>query len=102
MTNSVSEEQGRLVVKLHGEVDLENAGDGRKTFLDCIARKRDARAAFPAGPISNAPAPPAAGRGGPVSPERWRAGVPPLPIATLLSATIGIMLAIQSLYSLGL
>ena len=41
MTNDVSEEQGRLVVKLNGEVDLENAGDVRKTLLDCIARKRD-------------------------------------------------------------
>ena len=41
MTNSVSEEQGRLVVKLNGEVDLENAGDVRKTLLECVARKRD-------------------------------------------------------------
>jgi len=34
--------------------------------------------------------------------EMMRFGIAALPIATLMSATIGLMLAIQSLYSLGL
>src|SRR3972149_451980 len=41
MTNSVSEEQGRLVVKLNGEGDRDNARDVRKTLRECRARRRD-------------------------------------------------------------
>ena len=40
-TEAIREEQGRLVVELDGEIDLERAPKVRKTLLDCVARGSD-------------------------------------------------------------
>ena len=41
MTTAVTEQQGKLVVALEGEVDLEHSAAVRKVLLDCVERKRD-------------------------------------------------------------
>ena len=41
MTNSVTEEHDRLVVKLDGDVDLEHSPAVRTTLLDCVRRDKD-------------------------------------------------------------
>jgi anti-sigma B factor antagonist len=41
MNEMVSEEFGKLVVRLDGEVDLDRSPAIRKVLLDCIARKMD-------------------------------------------------------------
>jgi anti-sigma B factor antagonist len=41
MTEIVSEESGKLVVRLSGEVDLDGSPAVRKILLKCIARKKD-------------------------------------------------------------
>jgi anti-sigma B factor antagonist len=38
MTNTVSEQSGRLVVGLEGDIDLEHAPAVRKLLLDAVAR----------------------------------------------------------------
>jgi anti-sigma B factor antagonist len=38
---SVSEQGGRIVVALEGEIDLENAPKVRRALLDCLKRKLD-------------------------------------------------------------
>ena len=38
MTNDVTEEQGALVVRLEGDVDLEHAPSIRTLLLDCVKR----------------------------------------------------------------
>ncbi len=40
MGNELTEEQGRLVLKLEGEVDLEHSPAVRKLLLDAVARRR--------------------------------------------------------------
>lgn len=41
MNELVSEQDGKLVVRLEGEVDLERSPAIRKTLLDCITREMD-------------------------------------------------------------
>jgi anti-sigma B factor antagonist len=41
MTNIVSEELGKLVVRLKGEVDLDCSPVVRKLLLECVSRERD-------------------------------------------------------------
>ena len=41
MTDAIREEQGRLVVALGGEIDLDRAPEVRSLLLDCVARGRD-------------------------------------------------------------
>lgn len=41
MGNELTEEQGRLVLKLKGEVDLEHSPAVRKLLLDAVARRRN-------------------------------------------------------------
>ncbi len=41
MTNAVTEQAGRLVVKLNGDIDLEHAPEVRTLLLDCVARDKD-------------------------------------------------------------
>lgn len=41
MTNSVTEESGKLVVKLTGDIDLEHAPQVRVLLLDCVGREQD-------------------------------------------------------------
>lgn len=41
MTNAVSEEAGRLVVKLNGDIDLEHAPRVRELLLECVGREKD-------------------------------------------------------------
>ena len=41
MTNAVTEEAGKLVVRLSGDVDLEHAPQVRKLLLDCVGRDKD-------------------------------------------------------------
>ena len=38
---SVKEEQGRIVIALAGEIDLENAGEVRKALLASLKQKKD-------------------------------------------------------------
>lgn len=38
---SVKEEQGKIVVALEGDIDLENAGDVRKALLSSLKQKKD-------------------------------------------------------------
>lgn len=38
---SIKEEQGRTVIALSGEIDLENAGDVRKALLAALKHKKD-------------------------------------------------------------
>lgn len=38
---SVKEAQGRIVIALSGEIDLENAGDVRKALLTALKQKKD-------------------------------------------------------------
>lgn len=39
--SSVKEEQGRVIIALSGEIDLENAGDVRKSLLAALKQKKD-------------------------------------------------------------
>ncbi len=41
MTNAVSEEAGRLVVRLNGDIDLEHAPRVRELLLECVGRQKD-------------------------------------------------------------
>ena len=41
MTNAVTEESGKLVVKLTGDIDLEHAPRVRQLLLDCVGREMD-------------------------------------------------------------
>ena len=41
MNELVSEELGKLVVRLEGEVDLDRSPAVRKVLLECVARKMD-------------------------------------------------------------
>ncbi len=41
MNSPVSEEPGRVVVRLAGEVDLEHAPGVRRLLLDCVGRGKD-------------------------------------------------------------
>ena len=41
MKEAVREEQGRLVIELGGEIDLDRAPEVRKLLLDCVGRGRD-------------------------------------------------------------
>lgn len=41
MTEVIRDEEGRFVVELDGEIDLERAPALRKTLLDCVKRGRD-------------------------------------------------------------
>ncbi len=41
MTDAVTEEAGKLVVKLSGDVDLEHAPRVRALLLDCVGRDKD-------------------------------------------------------------
>jgi len=41
MGNELIEDQGRLILKLEGEVDLERSPAVRKLLLDAVARRRD-------------------------------------------------------------
>ncbi len=41
MSNQVTETQGKLIVSLQGEVDLEHAPTVRRLLLDCVRRKKD-------------------------------------------------------------
>ena len=41
MSDAVREDQGKLVVELDGEIDLERAPQVRRLLLDCVARGRD-------------------------------------------------------------
>ncbi len=41
MTDAIREEQGRLVIELGGEIDLDRAPELRKRLLDCVGRGRD-------------------------------------------------------------
>ncbi|WP_374653902.1 STAS domain-containing protein [Dongia sp.] len=38
---SIKEEQGRIVIALEGDIDLENAGEVRKTLLANLKQKKD-------------------------------------------------------------
>jgi anti-sigma B factor antagonist len=38
---SIKEEQGRTVIALSGEIDLENAGDVRKALLAALKHRKD-------------------------------------------------------------
>lgn len=38
---SIKEEQGRIVIALTGEIDLENAGEVRKALLSALKQKKD-------------------------------------------------------------
>jgi anti-sigma B factor antagonist len=38
---SIKEEQGRIVIALTGEIDLENAGEVRKSLLAALKQKKD-------------------------------------------------------------
>lgn len=38
---SIKEEQGRIVIALAGEIDLENAGEVRKALLNALKQKKD-------------------------------------------------------------
>lgn len=37
----IKEEQGKIVIALEGEIDLENAGEVRKTLLNSLKQKKD-------------------------------------------------------------
>lgn len=41
MTNTVTEEKDKLIVRLQGEVDLEHATGVRKLLLDSLGKMRD-------------------------------------------------------------
>ena len=41
MTNAVTEDSGKLVVKLTGDIDLEHAPKVRELLLDCVGREKD-------------------------------------------------------------
>ncbi len=41
MTNSVTEQAGKLVVRLNGDIDLEHAPEVRGLLLDCVGRDKD-------------------------------------------------------------
>ena len=41
MSGEVREEQGKLVLALEGEIDLDNAPEVRRLLLDCTARGSD-------------------------------------------------------------
>ena len=41
MTSTVTEEAGKLVVKLNGDIDLEHAPRVREVLLDCVGRESD-------------------------------------------------------------
>ena len=41
MTNCVTEQAGKLVVKLTGDIDLEHAPQVRELLLDCVGRDKD-------------------------------------------------------------
>ncbi len=41
MTNAVTEDSGKLVVKLTGDIDLEHAPQVRELLLDCVGRDKD-------------------------------------------------------------
>ena len=41
MTSTVTEEAGKLVVKLNGDIDLEHAPRVREVLLDCVGRETD-------------------------------------------------------------
>jgi anti-sigma B factor antagonist len=38
---SIKEEQGKIVIALEGEIDLENAGEVRKALLNSLKQKKD-------------------------------------------------------------
>ncbi len=46
MTNAVTEESGKLVVKLTGDIDLEHAPQVRGLLLDCVGREQDVMVDF--------------------------------------------------------
>lgn len=37
----IKEEQGKIVIALEGDIDLENAGEVRKTLLNSLKHKKD-------------------------------------------------------------
>ena len=41
MTETIREEQDKLVVSLAGEIDLDRAPEVRRLLLDCVGRGRD-------------------------------------------------------------
>ncbi len=41
MSNDIREENGKLVIRLEGEIDLDRAPQVRRLLLDCTARGRD-------------------------------------------------------------
>ncbi len=41
MTDTVTEDSGKLVVKLTGDIDLEHASHVRELLLDCVGRAKD-------------------------------------------------------------
>jgi anti-sigma B factor antagonist len=41
MTNAVTEDSGKLVVALTGDIDLEHAPGVRELLLDCVGRAKD-------------------------------------------------------------
>jgi anti-sigma B factor antagonist len=41
MTGNIQEQQGRLIVMLDGDVDLNRAPEIRRLLLDCVARGQD-------------------------------------------------------------
>ena len=41
MTSTVTEEAGKVVVKLNGDIDLEHAPRVRELLLDCVGRETD-------------------------------------------------------------
>lgn len=41
MSNTVTEQSGKLVVELHGEVDLERSPPIREMLLGCVEREKD-------------------------------------------------------------
>jgi len=38
---SIKEEQGKIVIALEGDIDLENAGEVRKALLNSLKQKKD-------------------------------------------------------------
>ena len=41
MTATISERNGRVLVNLLGDIDLEHSGDIRQVLLDCVGRGAD-------------------------------------------------------------
>lgn len=39
--SSIKEEQGKIVIALEGDIDLENAGEVRKALLNSLKQKKD-------------------------------------------------------------